>query len=333
MAKEQTKKKHMKKIDRRISVAPMMGWTDMHDRYFLRLIAPNILLYTVMITTGALYFGKKEHVLAFNDPEEHPLALQLGGCVPEELAYSAKLADKYNYDEINLNCGCPSPRVQKGAFGACLMKEPSLVADCVDAMKQVSDTPITVKCRIGVDEYEGYDFLCDFIGQSAEKGCETFYIHARKAWLEGLSPKDNRTIPPLDWAMVHRLKKDHPDLEIIINGGIKTIEECKMHLEHVDGVMIGREAYQNPYLLSALEAEIYGTENLRSREEVIEVLIPYITQSMDNGIAIKDITRHILGLYKGQRGGRKWRQVLSEGAYKKDANIDLLRIAVNAMND
>jgi len=321
-----------KAIDRRISVAPMMGWTDRHDRYFLRQIAPNTLLYTVMLTTGALIHGDdRAKMLRFNEAE-HPLALQLGGSDPTDLGVCAKYGADFHYDEINLNCGCPSDRVQNGNFGACLMKDATLVASCIDAMKQKVDIPVTIKCRIGVDEFEGYDFLTDFIGQSADKGCDTFIIHARKAWLQGLSPKDNRTIPPLDYDIVYRLKRDFPQLKIILNGGLKTIEQISQALEHTDGVMIGREAYQNPYMLSELEHLILKTPDLPSRHQVLDSMMPYIQTELENGVALKDITRHMLGLFQGIRGARKWRQILSENAYKTNAKSDLLRIAVKSIS-
>ena len=315
------------KIDRRISVAPMMGWTDRHDRYFMRLISPHALLYTVMITTGALVHGKKHEILEFN-AEEHPVALQLGGSDPKDLAYCAKLAEQYGYDEVNLNCGCPSERVQNGKFGACLMAEPQLVAECIDAMKQATSLPVTIKTRIGIDDQDGYSFLTDFIGPIAEKGCDTFIIHARKALLNGLSPAENRTIPPLKWETAHKLKQDFPHLTIILNGGIKTVENIQESLNHVDGVMIGREAYQNPYFLAEIEREIFQTPRLRTRHEVIEAMIPYIDSSLQNGYDLKDITRHILGLYQGLPGARRWRQVLSNEAYKPAANANVVREAL-----
>ncbi len=318
------------KINRKISVAPMMGWTDKHDRYFLRLISPNTLLYTVMLTTGAMVHGKKFDLLEYNE-EEHPLALQLGGSDPKDLAYCAKLAEDYKYDEVNLNCGCPSERVQKGQFGACLMTSPNLVAECIDAMKQTTSIPVTVKTRIGVDEHDSYQFLTDFVGAIADKGCETFYIHARKAWLNGLSPAQNRDIPPLDWERAYKLKQDFPNLEIIINGGIKTIEHIKEALEHVDGVMIGREAYKNPYFLAEIEKEIFKNDNTLTRDEVVKALFPYIKKSLQNNIPLKDITRHILGIYKGCKGSRKWRQILSEEAYKDNAGLNVVLEALNSM--
>lgn len=316
-----------RKIDRRVSVAPMMGWTDRHDRYFLRLISPHSLLYTVMITTGALVYGKKYQVLEFS-PEEHPVALQLGGSDPKDLAASAKWGENYGYDEINLNCGCPSERVQNGKFGACLMAEPALVANCVDAMKQAVSIPVTVKTRIGIDDQDSYQFLTDFIGPIAENGCETFIIHARKAYLEGLSPEENRTVPPLQWERAFQLKKDFPRLEIILNGGIKTVAQIEDALSHVDGVMIGREAYQNPYFLSEIEQHIFGTANVPSRHEIVDKLMPYVSESLRKNIPLKDIARHILGLFHGQRGGRQWRQVLSQEAYHPNANENVIRAAL-----
>ena len=310
-------------MNRLVSVAPMMGWTDRHDRYFLRLISPNALLYTVMITTGALVHGKKLEVLEYS-PEEHPIALQLGGSDPKDLAYCAKLADRYHYDEVNLNCGCPSERVQNGKFGACLMAEPQLVAECIDAMKQAVSIPVTVKTRIGIDDQDSYQFLTDFIGPIAEKGCDTFIIHARKALLDGLSPAENRTVPPLRWDVAHRLKRDFPDLTIILNGGIKTVEDIQKSLEHIDGVMIGREAYHNPYFLADVEREIFETGKILGRHEVIGAMIPYIVNHLQKGEPLKDITRHLLGLFQGMSGARRWRQVLSQEAYKPAANTNVV---------
>lgn len=317
-----------KNTDFRISVAPMMGWTDKHDRYFLRLISPNIWLYTVMLTTGALIHGDAEFHLQFNE-EEHPVALQLGGSEPADMAAATKIANKYNYDEININCGCPSDRVQRGAFGACLMAEPMRVAECVDAMKQVTDTPVTVKTRIGIDEQDSYEFLTDFVGTIAEKGCELFIIHARKAWLNGLSPKDNRTIPPLNWERVYQLKRDFPHLKIELNGGIKNIAHITDARPHTDGVMIGREAYQNPYFLAQIERDIYQNDSPLTRPDVVEALKPYIVRELNNGTQIKDITRHILGLFHGEYGGRLWRRTLSEMAFKPGQDETLLDLALS----
>lgn len=320
----------MIKPNQRISVAPMMGWTDKHDRFFLRLISPNAWLYTVMITTGAIIHGDAKFHLEYNE-EEHPVALQIGGSDPKDLATCAKIAEEYGYDEVNINCGCPSDRVQRGSFGACLMAEPDLVANCVDAMKQACDIPVTVKTRIGIDEQDSYDFVRDFVGTIAEKGCELFIIHARKAWLNGLSPKENRTIPPLKYETVYQLKKDFPHLCIEINGGIKTLDQVKHTLAQTDGVMIGREAYQNPYFLAEIEKDIFGTPNIRTRHDVIEDLKPYILKCLDNDIPLKDITRHILGLFQGIRGAKAFRRTLSEHAYKSDANSALLDLALSSI--
>ena len=323
----QLKKQEKAPLNRTVSVAPMMGWTDKHDRYFLRLISPNALLYTVMITTGALVHGKKLDVLEYN-PEEHPVALQLGGSDPKDLAYCAKLAEQYGYDEVNLNCGCPSDRVQKGRFGACLMAEPRVVADCIDAMRQVVSIPVTVKSRIGIDDQESYQFLQDFVGPISEKGCDTFIIHARKALLSGLSPADNRKIPPLKWETAYQLKRDFPYLNIILNGGIKTIENIETALKYTDGVMIGREAYTNPYFLAEVESRIFKTPEMPSRDAIIERLFPYVERCLQNGAKLKDITRHILGLYQGQRGAKSWRRTLSEESARKDAGSDVIRQAL-----
>ncbi|MEZ0261366.1 MAG: tRNA dihydrouridine(20/20a) synthase DusA [Alphaproteobacteria bacterium] len=321
------------KIDRLISVAPMMGWTDRHDRYFLRLISPSALLYTVMITTGALVHGKKLEILDFSK-EEHPVALQLGGSDPKDLAYSAKLAAARGYDEINLNCGCPSERVKKGAFGACLMAEPELVADCVDAMQQAVDIPVTVKSRIGIDNHDSYGFLLDFVGKIAERGCKTFIIHARKALLNGLSPAENRTVPPLIYERAYQIKKDFPHLEIILNGGIKTVEQVQESLKHVDGVMIGREAYTNPWFLAEIERDVRGDALQRTRRSVVEALLPYIERELSAGTAeLKDITRHILGLYQGMPGARRWRQILSQESHKPAANTNVVLDALGALKE
>ena len=321
----------MSKVDHenfRISVAPMMGWTDRHDRYFLRIISPNILLYTVMLTTGALIHGNARFHLEYNDAE-HPIALQLGGSEPEDMAKAVKIAEPYNYDEYNINCGCPSDRVQRGAFGACLMAEPERVANCVDAMKQVTDTPVTVKTRIGIDEQDSYQFLVDFVGTIAEKGCELFTIHARKAWLNGLSPKDNRTIPPLNWERVYQLKRDFPHLKIELNGGVKTIDHMNEAAQNCDGVMIGREAYQNPYLLAEIERAFYGNVSPLTRPGVAAALKPYIDAEIEAGTKLKDITRHILGLFHGEYGGKLWRRTLSEKAHSGDFGSELLDLALS----
>jgi len=316
-------------LDRTISIAPMLDWTDRHDRYFLRLITSKALLYTEMVTTGAILFGDEKRHLSF-DPAEQPVALQLGGSNTEDLAKCAKLAEAYGYQEINLNVGCPSDRVRNGRFGACLMAEPALVADCVAAMKDVTSLPVTVKNRIGIDDLDSYQHLTDFVGTVADKGCETFIVHARKAWLTGLSPKENRTIPPLDYPRVYQLKKDFPDLEIIINGGIQTLDEIDEHLQHVDGVMIGREAYQNPYFLAAIDARYYGMSDDRpERKEVVEQILPYIQREMDRGVPLKSITRHMLGLFQGRPGAKAWRRHISENAHLPGATPDLLSEAAS----
>lgn len=337
---EKVEQKHIeqkmsaKKIDRKLSIAPMMGWTDRNFRYFARLITPNSLLYSVMITTGALLHGDKDFFLKFNNPEEKPVALQLGGSNPKELAQSAKFGEDAGYDEINLNCGCPSDRVQKGSFGACLMKDVDLVANCIASMRDMVDIDVTVKCRIGVDEFDSYEFLSDFIGTVASVGgCKTFIIHARKAWLEGLTPKENRTIPPLKWDIVKKIKQDFPELEIIINGGFKTVKDVKEILPEVDGVMIGREAYKNPYIMAEVEREILGTKNLLSRKQVIEKMLPYIERELSQETKLKDITRHILGLFQGIRGAKTWRRILSEETLKSDAGIEVLLKALKAIEE
>ncbi|MCW4186600.1 MAG: tRNA dihydrouridine(20/20a) synthase DusA [Candidatus Thiodiazotropha lotti] len=310
--------------DRRLSIAPMLDWTDRYCRYFLRLISSHVLLYTEMVTTGAILHGNRARFLDF-DPSEHPVALQLGGSEPEALAECAKLGEAWGYDEINLNVGCPSDRVQSGRFGACLMLTPELVADCVKAMRDQVVVDVTVKHRIGVDDQDSYQALCDFVGRVSEAGCETFIVHARKAWLQGLSPKENREIPPLHYETVHQLKQDFPALEIIINGGITTLEQVEQNLEHVDGVMIGREAYHNPWILSQADSLIYGSEgNPPSRHQIIESMIPYIDQELSAGTPINRITRHILGLFQGLPRAKKWRRMLSEEAHKAGADSSLI---------
>lgn len=315
-------------INRLISVAPMMDWTDRHDRYFLRLLAPNVLLYTEMVTTGALLYGDAERFLAFH-PLEHPLALQLGGSHPEELAKCARLGCDAGYDEINLNVGCPSDRVQSGRFGACLMLQPALVADCVAAMVASTKIPITVKCRIGVDDHDSYAELAAFIAEVAEAGCRVFIIHARKAWLQGLSPKQNRDIPPLQYDVVKQIKRDFPHLTIILNGGIKTLADINAHLPEVDGIMIGREAYTNPYFLAEIEEKILNNQQpAPMRVTIIEQFIPYIEQQIKQQIKLSNITRHILGLFQGQKGARMWRRCLSEQAPKMGAGIEVIEEAL-----
>jgi tRNA-dihydrouridine synthase A len=314
-------------LNRKLSIAPMLDWTDRYCRYFLRLISKHAVLYTEMVTTGALLHGDRARFLEF-DPAEHPVALQLGGSDPQALAECAQLGSQWGYDEINLNVGCPSDRVQSGRFGACLMITPGLVADCVKAMRDRVAIDITVKHRIGVDEHDSYQALCDFVGSVSEAGCRTFIVHARKAWLQGLSPKENREIPPLSYATVHALKRDFPDLEVIINGGISDLDQVREQLNHVDGVMIGREAYHNPWILAEADRLIFGqSQPDTTRHQVVESLIPFVEQALAAGTPINRITRHILGLFQGQPGARKWRRVLSEGAHLAGADIRLLRQA------
>ena len=316
---------------RRLSVAPMMDWTDRHCRVFHRHISQHTWLYTEMVTTGALVYGDVERHLRFND-EEHPVALQLGGSDPADLATSAKLGEQWGYDEINLNCGCPSERVQKGAFGACLMAEPQLVADCVKAMRDAVDIDVTVKHRIGIDKTESYDFVRDFVGTVADAGCTTFIVHARNAILKGLSPKENREIPPLKYDFAYRLKRDFPQFEIIINGGIKTEAEIDEHLRHVDGVMLGREAYHNPFLMATFDQRYYGaTTEPKSRAEVLEAMIPYIEAQLAQygplGLKMNSITRHMLGLMQGLPGAKSFRQTLSDSKQLATGDATLVRQA------
>ena len=309
---------------RRLSVAPMLDWTDRFYRHFARLISRHTWLYTEMVTTGALIHGDRQRFLRF-DPIENPLALQLGGSEPVDLARCARMAEQWGYDEVNLNCGCPSDRVQSGMFGACLMARPALVADCVRAMRAACDIPVTVKHRIGIDHMESYQELLDFVGTVAEAGCEVFIVHARKAWLQGLSPKENRDIPPLNYPWVYRLKHDLPRLCIVINGGIQTLEECRRHLQQVDGVMLGREAYQNPWLLAEVDSQLYGMDKpAASRDDVIAALLPYVERQLAAGAHLNHITRHILGLYQGVPGARKFRRHLSENAYRQTAGVEVL---------
>jgi tRNA-dihydrouridine synthase A len=297
---------------RRVSVAPMMDWTDRHCRSLHRMISRHTWLYTEMVTTGALLHGDVARHLAFTAGEA-PVALQLGGSEPADLAHGAKLGEQWGYDEINLNCGCPSERVQRGAFGACLMNEPQLVADCVKAMRDAVSIPVTVKHRIGVDAVEDYAFVRDFVGTVADAGCEVFIVHARNAILKGLSPKENREIPPLKYEYAYRLKRDFPHLEISINGGIKTLDEVEEHLKHVDGVMLGREAYHNPYVLAGVDSRFYGASTaIPSREEIEAGLIEYAREEVARGTNLGGITRHALGLYRGAAGARGWRRVLSD---------------------
>lgn len=314
-----------------ISVAPMMDWTDRHCRFFHRLLSPHALLYTEMVTTGALIHGDAERHLRF-DAAEHPIALQLGGSEPTDLATAAKMGVQYGYDEINLNCGCPSERVQKGAFGACLMREEKLVADCVAAMRDVTDIPITIKCRIGVDDDHERDRLWQFVETAAKAGCETFIVHARKAWLKGLSPKENREIPPLNYALVAQLKQEFPQLRIMLNGGVQTVPDIQAHLQTFDGVMIGRAAYQTPRLLQDIESTLYGVTPL-PLEDIIERMIVYAEkQKSKYGTPLQTITRHMVGLPNGQRGARRWRQILTVDSHTGTPR-DVLTAALEAVKN
>ena len=302
-----------------------MDWTDAHCRRFWRTLTRRARLYTEMVTTGALLHGDVERHLRFNN-EEHPVALQLGGAVPADLATCAALGEKWGYDEINLNCGCPSDRVQNGRFGACLMAEPALVRDCVAAMREACEVPVTIKHRIGIDHQECYSELVDFVGTVASGGAEVFIVHARKAWLQGLSPKENREIPPLNYEWVYHLKRDFPELTIVINGGIETLDACEQHLERVDGVMLGRGPYQGPWLLSEVDRRLFGaTAPVSStREEAINAMLPYIERQLATGARLHHVTRHMLGLYQGQYGGRQYRRHLSERAHQADSTAATL---------
>ena len=306
----------------------MLDWTDRHERYFLRLMSRHAYLYTEMVTTGALIYGNRNRYLQFSE-QEQPIALQLGGSDPKVLAECAKMAEDYGYNEVNINVGCPSERVQKGAFGACLMAEPELIADCVDAMRAEVKIPITVKNRIGIDEQDEAQSLRQFINVVSKSGCETFIIHARKAWLKGLSPKENRDVPPLNYALVYQIKRDYPHLNIIINGGIKTIQASLEHLQHVDGVMLGREVYHNPYLMMQVDGNIYADEGkVLSRKQILEQYFSYIEQQMGQGVYLKQMSRHLLGLFQGQPGAKAWRRYISENAHKEGAGIEVLQQAM-----
>ncbi|MGA8119149.1 tRNA dihydrouridine(20/20a) synthase DusA [Rouxiella badensis] len=313
----------------RFSIAPMLDWTDRHCRHFHRLMSRDTLLYTEMVTTGAIIHGKGDY-LAFGE-QEHPVSLQLGGSNPQDLATCAKLAEQRGYDEINLNVGCPSDRVQNGMFGACLMAQASLVADCIKAMRDVVSIPVTVKTRIGIDTLDSYAFLCDFVQQVSERGeCDTFIIHARKAWLSGLSPKENREVPPLDYPRVYQLKRDFPHLTMAINGGIKSLDEAQAHLQHMDGVMIGREVYQNPSILLDVDQRLFGREASGfTGPDVIRALYPYIEAELSKGTYLGHITRHILGIFQGIPGARQWRRHLSENAHKPGAGVEVVEQALS----
>ena len=294
-----------------VCIAPMLDWSDRHCRYFHRLLSERVILYSEMVTTGALIHGDRHRYLTFN-AQEHPIALQLGGSAVKDLAECSKMAEDYGYDEVNLNVGCPSDRVQNGRFGACLMAEPELVAECISVMQQAVNIPVTVKSRIGIDDRDSYQELSHFIRTVAQGGCKTFIIHARKAWLSGLSPKQNREVPPLRYEVVQQIKQDFPHLEIIVNGGVTTLSQTQALLQSVDGVMIGREAYHNPYLLMDVDRDIYQQQSpLKTRHEVALELIPYIQEQLADGVRLHSITRHILGLFHGVQGAKAWRRHLS----------------------
>jgi tRNA-dihydrouridine synthase A len=331
----------------RLSVAPMMDWTDRHCRFFHRLLTQRTRLYTEMVTTGALIHGDVKRHLQF-DEQENPLALQLGGSEPADLAQCAKLGEQWGYDEINLNCGCPSERVQRGSFGACLMNEPRLVRDCVKAMVDAVSVPVTVKHRIGIDKAESYDFVRDFVGTVAEGGCNVFIVHARNAWLKGLSPKENREVPPLRYEMVHQLKRDFPKLTIVLNGGVTTTAQVHEQLKHVDGVMVGREAYHHPWWMSAWDSEFFALTSIKregtltpspargegvnqlTRESIEQALIPYLQKEVNNGLHLHTMTRHLMGLWNGEPGGRKWRQVLSDNKLRELSVSEVFELATEA---
>ena len=310
----------------------MMDWTDRHCRYFHRLLAPSALLYTEMVTTGAIIHGDTDRFLAY-DPEEQPLALQLGGSDPQDLASCARVAVRRGFNEINLNVGCPSDRVQRGRFGACLMLEPDLVTDCMSAMLDAVDIPVTIKTRLGVDDFYSYQFISDFVGRVAESGCSVFIMHARKAILAGLSPKQNRDVPPLHHDWVYRLKEEWPELQIVLNGGVDSVDAVETHLGNVDGVMLGRAAYQRPWVLAECQQRFFETQTVSRREDIIEPMSLYIERQVGQGIAVKHISRHLLGLFQGLPGARIWRRYLSENGFRDDDNTQLLQQALAAMKE
>lgn len=314
----------MVSLDRKLCTAPLMQHTDRHFRFLLRLISRHVLLYTEMVTTGALLHGKRDRLLEFH-ADEHPLALQLGGSDPRALAECARIAEEWGYDEINLNVGCPSDRVQSGRFGACLMAEPDLVADCIAAMRAATQLPVTVKTRIGINDCDAYENLCRFIEPVHAAGCGVFIIHARKAWLQGLSPKENRSKPPLNYGRVYRLKRDFPQLTVVINGGIETLPAAQSHLQHVDGAMIGRAVCQNPFLLAKADCLLYGSStDTADRFDVMKRYCDYARTQLDRGVCLHKMTRHLLGLFQGQPGARAFRRMLCEQGRHADAGIEVL---------
>lgn len=316
-------------MTRRVAVAPMLDWTDRHCRYLLRLISRHTRLYTEMVTTGALLQGDRDRHLSFHD-SEHPVALQIGGSEPRALAECARIGADYGYDEINLNVGCPSDRVQSGRFGACLMAEPALVGDCISAMQAAVSVPVTVKTRIGIDDMDSYEELHRFVETVSGDGCEVFVIHARKAFLQGLSPKENRTTPPLNYEYAWRLKRDFPQLEIIVNGGITNLDEVAEQLQHADGAMLGRAAYHDPWILADVDSRFFSDQHaVPARGEVVRRMLPYIEMELKGRTLLKHITRHMLGLFQGQPGARQWRRYLSEQAYRSGAGTDVVLAALD----
>jgi len=313
-----------------VSVAPMMDWTDRHCRYFMRLLSPSAFLYTEMVTAAAIHHGDAHRFLHFN-AEEHPLALQLGGSDPAWMASATAKAADYGYDEININVGCPSDKVQSGQFGACLMAMPDTVAECFRAMRAETDIPITIKTRIGIDDKDSYEFLKTFVEPLLAAGCRKFIVHARIAILEGLSPKDNRTIPPLDYERVYRLKREFPELEIVMNGGLAATDQIDEALQHVDGVMIGRQAYQQPYFLAELEHHFNAASVLPDRSDIVAQMIPYVESVLAAGEPLGRVTRHMLGLYAGQPGARAWRRYLSQHSHLTGAGPEVLLDAIAAI--
>jgi tRNA-dihydrouridine synthase A len=314
----------MVKLNRKFCIAPMLDCSDRHSRYFLRLFSSNILLYTEMVTAAAIIHGDRDYLLGFSE-EEHPVAVQIGGSDPEQLYRVAKIAEEYGYDEINLNCGCPSDRVQSGSFGACLMADPERVADCIRALGSGSSLPVTVKHRTGIDQQDEYMIFSQFAAIQIEAGAAALIVHARNAWLNGISPKQNREIPLLKYDWVYRLKRDFPDTEIIINGGVKTLEACQQHLQRVDGVMLGREAYQNPWVLHHVDARIFGEQSrLKSRQGLLQEIYPYIERQLAQGMPLTKMVRHIIGLFHGEPNARQWRRYLSENAWRKSAGMQTL---------
>lgn len=324
--------KNTTKLNRAFCVAPMLDCTDRHERYLLRLISKHAVLYTEMITTGALIHGDKPRFLDFNE-SEHPVALQLGGSDPDDMTRSAELVQQWGYDEVNINVGCPSDRVQSGSFGACLMKTPELVAQNIKQMQAAVDIPVTVKCRIGVDDQDPRESLWALVEASADAGCDVFVVHARKAWLKGLSPKANRDVPPLDYELVYRLKEAFPELDIIINGGIDTIEQCQEHLRYVDGAMVGRETYSNPYMMAPVDQVIYGHgAEPRSRDDVMRAYMDYIDLRLEeDGARLNHMSRHVVGLFHGEPKSRLWRRHISQNAHLPGSGREVLEEAYRSM--